>query len=272
MKLRKFLPLLAIPFLLIGCNEETAYPFKLGLGGPDVPVGQYSSQILEHFGIDEASLNERGYISYGSNVKEVTSQVKKGLVHAGMIYATDAFSAKLKVVDHATSEMCDEVIYPVAILKRSTQQTAASAFLSYMRSTVAMEKYEAVGFTGLNKLENYEEAPAGERTLTVFAAASMTESLNAVIASYKSVASNIKVIANYESSGTLLKQLNNGAYCDIFLSAAQKQMNTLDTAEQLVEGTRVNILQNQVVLSVPDQNPSKINSFEDLVAKLNSLK
>ena len=115
MKLSKFLPLLAMPFLLLGCNEDATYPFKLGLGGPDVPVGQYSSQILEHFGINEAALAEEGYISYGSNVKEVTTQVKKGLVHAGMIYATDAFSANLKVVDHATSEMCDDVIYPVAI-------------------------------------------------------------------------------------------------------------------------------------------------------------
>ena len=272
MKLSKFLPLLAMPLFLLGCNEDATYPFKLGLGGPDVPVGQYSSQILEHFGINEADLAEKGYISYGSNVKEVTTQVKKGLVHAGMIYATDAFSANLKVVDHATSDMCDDVIYPVAILKRSTQKAAASAFLSYMRSTVAMEKYEHVGFTGLNKLEEYEAAPTGERTLTVFAAASMTESLNEVISAYKSVASNIKVIANYESSGTLLKQLNNGAYCDIFLSAAQKQMNTLETKEQLEEGTRINILQNQVVLSVPKENPSKINNFEDLINKLNTLK
>lgn len=271
MKLRKILPLLAMPILLLGCNENPTYPFKLGLGGPDVPVGQYSSQILQHFGVDEAALAEKGYISYGSNVKEVTTQVKNGLVHAGMIYATDAFSANLKVVDHATSEMCDEVIYPVAMLKRSTQQVAASAFLSYMRSVAAMEKYEAVGFTGLNKLDNYENAPAVDIVLTVFAAASMTESLNEVINSYKSVASNIKVIANYESSGTLLKQLNNGAYCDIFLSAAQKQMNSLDTNDQLVEGTRVNILQNQVVLSVPDQNPSNINNFEDLINKLKTL-
>ena len=79
MKLSKFLPLLAMPLFLLGCNEDATYPFKLGLGGPDVPVGQYSSQILEHFGINEADLAEKGYISYGSNVKEVTTQVLKRL-------------------------------------------------------------------------------------------------------------------------------------------------------------------------------------------------
>lgn len=272
MKLAKFLPLLAVPFLLIGCDEEATYPFKLGLGGPDVPVGQYSSQILQHFEIDEKALADKGYISYGSNVKEVTTQVKKGLVHAGMIYATDANSAKLKIVDRATSEMCDEVIYPVAVLKDSKFKTAATAFLSYMRSTVAMEKYEAVGFKGLNKLENYDPAPSGDIVLNVFAAASMTESLTEVISSYKSVASNIKVVANFESSGTLLKQIKNGATCDIFLSAAQKQMNTLENEGYLEPDSRVNILQNEVVLSVPNQNPSKIHSFEDLVNKLKKLK
>lgn len=70
-----------------------------------------------------------GSVTYGSNVKEVTTQVSEATVDCGIIYQTDAFSAKLTVVDTATAEMCGQVIYPAAILKNSQNPTAGRAVL-----------------------------------------------------------------------------------------------------------------------------------------------
>ena len=82
------------------------------MGNSDVPVGQYTQKILAYYDLDEAALAAAGVITYGSNVKEVTTQVTEGSVDAGVVYCTDAFSAGLTPVDEATKEMCGQVIYP----------------------------------------------------------------------------------------------------------------------------------------------------------------
>ncbi|MEI3306196.1 MAG: substrate-binding domain-containing protein [Dysosmobacter sp.] len=64
--------------------------------------------------------------------------------------------------------------------------------------------------------------------LIVFAAASLTETLDEIIELYKSVAPNVTIIPTYDSSGTLLDQIEAGADCDLFISAAPTQMNALD--------------------------------------------
>ena len=71
----------------------------LAMGNSDVPVGQYTQKILQYYGLDEQALADAGKITYGSNVKEVTTQVAEGSVDCGVIYCTDAFSADLTVVD-----------------------------------------------------------------------------------------------------------------------------------------------------------------------------
>ncbi len=58
-------------------------------------------------------------LTYGTNVKEVTTQVSEAAVDCGIIYATDAYSAGLTVADSATAEMCGQVIYPAAVLNVS---------------------------------------------------------------------------------------------------------------------------------------------------------
>ncbi len=82
----------------------------LAIGNSDVPVGQYTLKIFNYYGIDETAVADK--LTYGNNVKEVTSQVSEGAVDCGIIYATDAHSAGLTVVDSATAEMCGQVIYP----------------------------------------------------------------------------------------------------------------------------------------------------------------
>lgn len=125
----------------------------LCLGNDDVPVGAYSLQILDTLGIDIAGLESDGKVTYASNVSEVATQVKEGAVDCGIIYATDAFTYELNVVDQASSDMCDQVIYPAAVMKcggSEASQEAAQAFLDYIHTDEnAIAVLEGVGFTVL---------------------------------------------------------------------------------------------------------------------------
>lgn len=118
----------------------------LAMGNSDVPVGQYTQKILQYYGLDKQALADAGKITYGSNVKEVTTQVAEGSVDCGVIYCTDAFSADLTVVDEATAEMCGQVIYPAAVMKNSSDVDAAQEFLDYLTTDEAMKVFESVGF------------------------------------------------------------------------------------------------------------------------------
>ena len=116
----------------------------LAIGNSDVPVGQYTQKIFAYYGIDEAAIADK--LTYGNNVKEVTSQVSETAADCGIIYATDAFSAGLNTVDSATAEMCGQVIYPAAVLK-GEKEAAAQAFLDYLQTAEAVAVFESVGFS-----------------------------------------------------------------------------------------------------------------------------
>ena len=118
----------------------------LAIGNSDVPVGQYTLKIFDYYGLDEAALAASGVLTYGSNVKEVTSQVSEAAADCGIIYATDAFSAGLTVVDSATPEMCGQVIYPAAILEGEHEE-AAQTFLDFLKTDEAMQVFASVGFS-----------------------------------------------------------------------------------------------------------------------------
>lgn len=119
----------------------------MAMGNSDVPVGQYTQKILAFYGLDEAELAGMGAITYGTNVKEVTTQISEASVDCGVIYCTDAFSAGLTVVDSATAEMCGQVIYPAAVLKTSEHPDAAREFLEYLTGEEAMAVFGSVGFS-----------------------------------------------------------------------------------------------------------------------------
>ncbi len=122
----------------------------LAMGNEDVPVGQYTQKILAYYELDEAALAASGCITYGSNVKEVTTQVSEAVVDCGIIYATDAFSAGLDVVDEATADMCGQVIYPAAVLNITRNEEAARAFLDFCTEAESAAVFESVGFTALS--------------------------------------------------------------------------------------------------------------------------
>lgn len=119
----------------------------LAVGNSDVPVGQYSQKIFAYYGLDQAQMDAAGVLTYGSNVKEVTTAVSEGTVDCGIIYATDAYSAGLTAVDAATSDMCGQVIYPAAVLKDSQNQEEALALLDYLNGDEATAIFESVGFS-----------------------------------------------------------------------------------------------------------------------------
>ena len=119
------------------------------MGNSDVPVGQYTQKILAYYDLDEAVLAAAGVITYGSNVKEVTTQVTEGSVDAGVVYCTDAYSAGLTPVDEATKEMCGRIIYPAAVMKAALHADTAKAFLAYLQTEEAMTVFEGVGFSAV---------------------------------------------------------------------------------------------------------------------------
>lgn len=120
----------------------------LAMGDADVPVGQYTQKIFAFYGIDEAAVANK--LTYGSNVKAVTTAVTEATADCGIIYATDAFSAGLTPVDTATAEMCGQVIYPAAVLSGTEHREEAQAFLDYLTGAEASAVFKEVGFTPLS--------------------------------------------------------------------------------------------------------------------------
>lgn len=121
----------------------------MAMGNSDVPVGQYTQKILQYLGLDEKALADTGKITYGSNVKEVTTQVFEGSADCGIVYYTDAYSAGLKIVGEATEEMCGKTIYPAAVMKNSEHPEQAQEFLAYLSSDAAAKVFEKVGFAAV---------------------------------------------------------------------------------------------------------------------------
>ena len=132
--------------LIAGLKDGT---LMLAMGNSDVPVGQYTQKILAYYELSEEELANKGVITYGTNVKEVATQVGEATVDAGIIYATDAFSANLEIVDTATAEMCGQVIYPAAVMNVTRNEEAAKAFLEYLTGPEATAVFEGVGFTAM---------------------------------------------------------------------------------------------------------------------------
>ena len=131
--------------------------YLLCIGNDDVPVGAYSLEILDYLGYSLDQLEDQGKVTYASNVSEVARQVQEGVVDAGMVYATDASTYGLNVVDAATPEMCQQVIYPAAVMKsgQADSYDAAENFLTYLYTNEeAISVWKDVGFTLIAQGDN----------------------------------------------------------------------------------------------------------------------
>jgi molybdate transport system substrate-binding protein len=102
-------------------------------------------------------------------------------------------------------------------------------------------------------------------TLNVSAAASLTDALKAVNDLYMQQNENVTIVANFAASGTLQTQIEQGAPADVFISAAAKQMNALQTGGLIIDDTRQELLNNKVVLVVPKNSTLNISNFMDLL-------
>ena len=126
--------------------------------------------------------------------------------------------------------------------------------------------------------EQTEQTEQETIELVVLAAASMTETLTEIQQMYKEVAPEVSLSFNFDSSGTLKTQIEEGAECDVFISAGQKQMDQLDInadasvntdgLDFVLEGSRFDILENKVTLCVPDGQEDGVTSFDDMAQKL----
>ncbi len=118
--------------------------------------------------------------------------------------------------------------------------------------------------------EREDAAPAEKTTVNVFAAASLGAVMGELEANYEAANPDVDIVVNADSSGALLTQIQEGAPCDLFFSAAQKQMDTLEEGGQVVEGTRTNVVNNQLVVVTQPDSATEVTGLAD-IAKARSI-
>ncbi len=111
---------------------------------------------------------------------------------------------------------------------------------------------------------NEEEKASGKTEIQVFIAASLNTVMKDIAAKYNETHPDVNIVFNADSSGTLMTQIEEGFACDIFFSAAQKQMNTLEEEGLLVEGTRKNVVNNQVVVVTLKDSGTAVTGLSDI--------
>ena len=109
-----------------------------------------------------------------------------------------------------------------------------------------------------------EAAPAEKTAVNVFAAASLGSVMAEFEAAYEEENPDVDIVINADSSGALLTQIQEGAPCDIFFSAAQKQMDELEGAGMVVDGTRTNVVNNQLVVVTQPDSKTEVTGLADI--------
>ena len=114
------------------------------------------------------------------------------------------------------------------------------------------------------KEEETGSETAEETEIQVFIAASLNTVMTELAEMYNEEHPEIKITYNADSSGTLLTQIEEGYECDIFFSAAQKQMDQLEEDGLVVDGTRANVVNNQVVVVTLKDSGTKVTGLENI--------
>jgi len=112
--------------------------------------------------------------------------------------------------------------------------------------------------------DSEDTAPAEKTAVNVFAAASLSAVMADFEASYEDAHPDVDIVVNADSSGALLTQIQEGAPCDVFFSAAQKQMDELEGAGMVVEGTRTNVVNNQLVVVTQPDSGTAVTGLADI--------
>lgn len=123
---------------------------KIALGDPEfVPAGTYGKQALELLGIYD---RVEPKLILGSDVRQVLNYVETGNVDAGIVYSTDAaISTSSKIVANAPDEINAKIVYPIAVVKASTNVKAANDYIDFLFGDGAGEIFEKYGFSVVGK-------------------------------------------------------------------------------------------------------------------------
>ncbi|MBC7975949.1 MAG: molybdate ABC transporter substrate-binding protein [Myxococcales bacterium] len=131
----------------VGSFEELAKAKKLVIGAPEVPIGSYTLQILDKAGADFKNKVMANVVSRELNVRQVLAKVSLGEADAGIVYRTDAITAKDKVeIIEIPAKLNVIVEYPVAVLSKAPQAAAARAFVDLLLSADGQKRLGAAGF------------------------------------------------------------------------------------------------------------------------------
>ena len=120
----------------------------------------------------------------------------------------------------------------------------------------------AAGMMACGSKEEAEEAEEAE--IQVFIAASLNTVMTELAEMYNEEHPEVTITYNADSSGTLMTQIEEGYECDIFFSAAQKQMDQLEEDGLVVDGTRANVVNNQVVVVTLKDSDTKVTGLENI--------
>lgn len=137
--------------------------------------------------------------------------------------------------------------------KKAESTAATTEKASEMASEAASEQASEVAEEAVEKTE-----------VQVFVAASLKNVMEDLGQQYEKEHPEVKLVFNADSSGKLLSQIQEGYDCDIFFSAAQKQMNTLEEEGNLVEGTRKNVVNNQLCVITLKDSGTRVSGLETL--------
>ena len=137
---------------------------------------------------------------------------------------------------------------------------------------VALAMVFAFTACGGNKSEEGGDTADKTETVTVnvFAAASLSNVMAEFEKSFEEANPGVDIVINADSSGALLTQIQEGAPCDVFFSAAQKQMDELEEAKMVVDGTRTNVVNNQLVVITQPDSGTEVTGLAD-IAKAKSI-
>lgn len=135
---------------------------------------------------------------------------------------------------------------------------------------VVLASVMVLGMAGCGSSSDHKQDDTTVTNVTIFAAKSLNGVVDELISMYQEEQLDVEIIASYDSSGTLMEQIEQGAACDLFFSAAQKQMDQLESDELLVDGTRANVVNNQVCVVTYKGSGTKVTGLKD-IARAESL-
>jgi len=177
--------------------------------------------------------------------KRILAVLLTGMVTVGLVVGCSSEPAATEVQNEVATE---------------TQTEAATAEQSETQTEAATAEQSEVPAEEQGEVPTEAEAT----DIQVFIAASLNTVMTEIAEKYNEMHPEVNIIFNADSSGTLLTQIQEGYECDIFFSAAQSQMNTLEEDGLMVEGTRANVVNNQVVVLTLKDSGTTVTGLETL--------